>query len=63
MGSADVKYGESLIYFQHIKSNYWLSYQTFETKKRGVGRVEEKKVLYYTTCHNVDMIFLQPFTT
>jgi len=27
-----------------MKTELWLSYQTFETKKRGVGRVEEKKV-------------------
>ena len=44
MGTADVKYGDSLVYLQHMKSAMWLSYQTFETKKRGVGRVEEKKV-------------------
>ena len=44
MGKADIKYGDSLVYAQHVKSRMWLSYQTFETKKRGVGRVEEKKV-------------------
>jgi len=44
MGTADIKYGESFVYLQHKKSGMWLSYQTFETKKRGVGRVEEKKV-------------------
>lgn len=43
MGTADVKYGDSLVYMQHMKTGLWLSYQTFETKKRGVGRVEEKK--------------------
>ena len=46
MGTADVKYGDSLVYIQHMNSSLWLSYQTFETKKRGVGRVEEKKVMY-----------------
>ena len=44
MGTADIKYGDSLVYMQHMKTGLWLSYQTFETKKRGVGRVEEKKV-------------------
>jgi ryanodine receptor 2 len=44
MGTADVKYGDSLVYVQHMKTGLWLSYQIFETKKRGVGRVEEKKV-------------------
>lgn len=49
MGNADIKYGDSLIYLQHRKSGMWLSYQTFETKKRGVGRVEEKKVTSFRT--------------
>ena len=44
MGTADIKYGDTLVYVQHAKTGHWLSYQTFETKKRGVGRVEEKKV-------------------
>ena len=44
MGSADISYGDTVVYFQHIKTGNWLSYQTFETKKRGVGRVEMKKV-------------------
>ena len=51
MGTADIKYGESFVYLQHMKSGMWLSYQTFETKKRGVGRVEEKKVvLLWSRC-------------
>ncbi len=44
MGTSDIKYGDSLVYVQHMKTGMWLSYQTYETKKRGVGRVEEKKV-------------------
>ena len=44
MGTSDIKYGDSLVYMQHMKTGMWLSYQTYETKKRGVGRVEEKKV-------------------
>ena len=48
MGKADIKYGDSMVFIQHCASGKWLSYQTFETKKRGVGRVEEKKVLHMT---------------
>ena len=44
MGSGDIKYGDTFVFLQHMKTGLWLSYQTFETKKRGVGRVEEKKV-------------------
>jgi len=50
MGTADIKYGDTLVYVQHAKTGHWLSYQTFETKKRGVGRVEEKKVGNSTVC-------------
>ena len=46
MGHADLKYGDSIVFLQHAETGLWLSYVTFETKKRGVGRVEEKKVAY-----------------
>jgi len=46
MGKSDLKYGDSVAFMQHCSTGLWLSYQTFETKKRGVGRVEEKKVGY-----------------
>uniref|UniRef100_X1Z8I7 Ryanodine receptor n=1 Tax=Capitella teleta TaxID=283909 RepID=X1Z8I7_CAPTE len=54
MGTADIKYGDSLVYLQHMKTGLWLSYQTFETKKRGVGRVEEKKVVVMVEGHMDD---------
>ena len=44
MGKAEIKYGDSMAFIQHASTGLWLSYQTFETKKRGIGRVEEKKV-------------------
>ena len=47
MGIADVKYGETMVFIQHASTGLWVSYQTFETKKRGIGRVEEKKVHCY----------------
>jgi ryanodine receptor 2 len=43
MSTPTIKYGDSMVYIQHVKTNYWLSYTTYETKKRGVGKVEEKK--------------------
>lgn len=45
MGKCEFKFGDSVAFVQHCATGLWLSYQTFETKKRGVGRVEEKKVL------------------
>jgi len=47
MGTGDIKYGDTFVFLQHMKTGLWLSYQTFETKKRGVGRVEEKKVRFH----------------
>lgn len=44
MGHPDLKYGDSMVFIQHRDTGLWLSYVTFETKKRGIGRVEEKKV-------------------
>ena len=43
MSAPTLKYGDSMVYLKHVKTNYWLSYTTYETKKRGVGKVEEKK--------------------
>ncbi|KAH3855008.1 hypothetical protein DPMN_097568 [Dreissena polymorpha] len=50
MGKCDLKYGDSVVFIQHCATGLWLSYQTFETKKRGVGRVEEKKVSVLLIC-------------
>ncbi|XP_064623398.1 ryanodine receptor-like isoform X6 [Lineus longissimus] len=54
MGSPDIKYGDSMVFIQHCQSNLWLSYQTYETKKRGVGRVEEKKAVMLSEGHMDD---------
>ncbi|XP_014664675.1 PREDICTED: ryanodine receptor-like [Priapulus caudatus] len=42
MGSAQVKYSDSMAFIQHVHTGLWLSYETHQTKKKGVGRVEEK---------------------
>jgi ryanodine receptor 2 len=54
MGSPVIKYGDTLVYIQHVKSGCWLSYQTYETKKRGVGKVEEKKAVLLAEGHMDD---------
>ncbi|XP_052768471.1 ryanodine receptor 2-like isoform X9 [Mya arenaria] len=58
MGKSDLKYGDSVAFFQHCSTGLWLSYQTFETKKRGVGRVEEKKAVMLVEGHMDDGITL-----
>ncbi|XP_064602338.1 ryanodine receptor 2-like [Liolophura sinensis] len=54
MGKADIKYGDSIAFIQHCSTGLWLSYQTFETKKRGVGKVEEKKAIMLVEGHMDD---------
>lgn len=54
MGLPTIKYGDTLVYVQHAKTNCWLSYQTYETKKRGVGKVEEKKATLHPEGHMDD---------
>lgn len=54
MGKPVIKYGETLVYIQHAKSLNWLSYQTYETKKRGVGKIEEKKAVLHAEGHMDD---------
>ncbi|CAN7983255.1 unnamed protein product, partial [Ixodes pacificus] len=44
LGSPLVKYGDTTVFLQHLETGLWLSYKTYETKKRGVGKVEEKQV-------------------
>lgn len=49
MGKSDIKYGDTIVFIQHCDTGLWLSYQTTEVKKKGVGKVEEKKVSFRTT--------------
>lgn len=39
-----IKFGDTTVFVQHVETGLWLSYKTYETKKRGVGKVEEKQV-------------------
>lgn len=58
MGKADIKYGDSMTFIQHSASGLWLSYMTYETKKRGIGRVEEKKAVLLQEGHMDDAFTL-----
>ncbi|KAL3320659.1 Ryanodine receptor 3 [Cichlidogyrus casuarinus] len=55
MGDPDVQLSETLIYLHHQSTGRWLSYEAYETKKRGVGRVEEKKAVLLTEGHMDDV--------
>lgn len=58
MGDPDVCLGETLIYLQHAALGWWLSYESYETKKRGVGKVEEKKAVLLAEGHMDDVFSL-----
>lgn len=45
VGSPLIKYGDTTVFLQHLETGLWLSYKTYETKKRGVGKVEEKQAI------------------
>lgn len=47
IGSAIIKYGDSTVIMQHSETGLWLSYKSFETKKKGVGKVEEKQAILH----------------
>uniref|UniRef100_A0AA85JZA6 Ryanodine receptor n=1 Tax=Trichobilharzia regenti TaxID=157069 RepID=A0AA85JZA6_TRIRE len=58
MGEPDLRLGETLTYLQHAASGRWLSYEAYETRKRGVGRVEEKKAVLLIEGHMDDLFSL-----
>lgn len=45
IGVPMIKYGDTSFFIQHVDSQMWLSYRSYETKKRGIGRVEEKQAI------------------
>lgn len=47
IGSPIIKYGDSTVIIQHSESSLWLSYKSYETKKKGVGKVEEKQAILH----------------
>lgn len=47
IGSPIIKYGDSTVIMQHSESGLWLSYKSYETKKKGVGKVEEKQAILH----------------
>lgn len=47
IGSPIIKYGDSTVIMQHSESGLWLSYKSYETKKKGVGKVIIIKLLFF----------------
>lgn len=47
IGGPDIIYGDTTVILQHCGSELWLSYKSYETKKKGVGKVEEKQAILH----------------
>ncbi|KAK0411652.1 hypothetical protein QR680_005766 [Steinernema hermaphroditum] len=54
MGAATIQYGETDAFIQHVHTQLWLSYQTSEVTKKGLGKVEEKKAVALKDGHMDD---------
>ncbi|VDM52160.1 unnamed protein product [Angiostrongylus costaricensis] len=54
MGTATIQYGETNAFIQHVKTQLWMSYQTSEVTKKGLGKVEEKKAVALKDGHMDD---------
>jgi hypothetical protein len=48
MGQAMVRYGETNAFIRHVEREVWLTYQTSEVTKKGLGKVEEKKAIAHS---------------
>ncbi|KAI5643469.1 ryR domain-containing protein [Phthorimaea operculella] len=47
IGAPIIKYGDSTVIMQHSETGLWLSYKSYETKKKGLGKVEEKQAILH----------------
>uniref|UniRef100_A0A914H250 Ryanodine receptor n=1 Tax=Globodera rostochiensis TaxID=31243 RepID=A0A914H250_GLORO len=54
MGIAAIRYGETNAFIRHADREVWLTYQTLEVTKKGLGKVEEKKAIAHSEGHMDD---------
>ncbi|XP_055318049.1 ryanodine receptor isoform X5 [Sitodiplosis mosellana] len=47
IGAPIIRYGDTAVILQHCDSELWLSYKSYETKRKGVGKVEEKQAILH----------------
>ncbi|KAI5742923.1 hypothetical protein M8J77_012710 [Diaphorina citri] len=47
IGAPIIKYGDSTVLVQHSENGLWLTYKSYETKKKGLGKVEEKQAVLH----------------
>ena len=47
IGVPNVRYDDVTVIAQHMETGYWLSYKASTVRKKGVGMVEEKRLLLH----------------
>lgn len=47
VGTPIINFGDTTVILQHCETELWLSYKSYETKKKGVGKVEEKQAILH----------------
>ncbi|XP_028826293.1 ryanodine receptor 2 isoform X5 [Denticeps clupeoides] len=47
MGVADIKYGDSVCYIQHVDTCLWLTYQSIDAKCARMGGVQRKAIMHH----------------
>ncbi|UJR09568.1 hypothetical protein I4U23_013803 [Adineta vaga] len=45
LGVPTIKYGDAIVYIRHVDSDLWISYETLELTIKGIGKVEEKRII------------------
>jgi len=45
LGVPTVKYGDTIVFIRHVDSDLWISYETLELTIKGIGKVEEKRII------------------
>lgn len=54
MGVPSIRYGETNVFIRHVQREVWLTYQTNEVTRKGLGKVEEKKAIAHSEGHTDD---------
>ena len=54
MGPPELRFAETQVFIQHYHTQKWISYQTTEVTKKGIGKVEEKKAIAMEEGHMDD---------
>ncbi|CAF3538671.1 unnamed protein product [Rotaria sordida] len=45
LGAPTIKYGDTIVFIRHVDSDLWISYETLELTIKGIGKVEEKRII------------------